>query len=114
MTLLILREDGVDKGAGASLSLCARYVNDVETIKVRRLKQKIIRVSLLHPSIDLTNEEGVSVVTHSISDPGEIRPHLCDAKDRIRQNARLVTSLNHRKWRLKLIELVNRILSDIK
>jgi hypothetical protein len=40
MALLILREDGVDKSTGASFSLCARYVDDVETIKVCGLKQK--------------------------------------------------------------------------
>lgn len=62
--------------------------------------------------LNLKIEEG-SETTHSISDPGEIRPHLCDAKDRIRQNASLVASLNHRKRRLELIELVDGILFDM-
>ncbi len=37
MVLLVLREDGIDKGAGAAFSFCARYMNDVEAIKIRRL-----------------------------------------------------------------------------
>lgn len=37
MALLILRQDGIDKGAGTAFSLCARDVNNVEAIKIRRL-----------------------------------------------------------------------------
>lgn len=50
--------------------------------------------------------------TDCVSDSSEIGPHLCDAQDRVGQDAGLATGFNHRERRLELVELVNRILSD--
>lgn len=52
-------------------------------------------------------------LTDCVSNPCEIRPHLCDAKDRIWQDPGLATGFNHRERRLQLVELVNRILLNV-
>jgi hypothetical protein len=36
--VLVLGEDGIDKGAGASFALCSGDMDDVEAIQIRRLE----------------------------------------------------------------------------